>query len=236
VVKETGAGQVGLAIAVTAKDKVYQAVKGDKRAIMDVNEFGAELAVDIALTGGFSTLGKGKTAAKVTKEATEEIVEQAAKRAQSSTLRARVLANLEESAAARAASNFPKVERTNQQLLDVTARASRITDRLIAQGSTHWARVYSNPALGGVRVANIAAKKPNLVRSIIRGNIMDDVAKQLASKLDTPFLRITPRGARGPDFLVRFLDTSWDVTTPGSWPRHLTRYANDPFDLRPLLY
>ncbi len=144
--------------------------------------------------------------------------------------------NLEESAAARAASNFPNVERINQQLLDVTARASRITDRLIAQGSTHWARVYNNPALGGARVANIAAKKPNLFRSIIRGNIMDDVAKQLAAKSDIPFLRITPRGARGPDFRINFLETSWDVTTPGSWLRHVSRYANDPFDLRPLLY
>jgi RHS repeat-associated protein len=254
VVKETGGMNTAMGIAKSGGDKFFQALKGDPRANAEINALGAEIAAGILTGGGLAAASKG-TATQVTKNLVEETLESAGKQAarnvddigegvlhqtasrfSSGGPRARVVARLEESAAARAASNFPKTASINKQLLDVTARASRITDRIIAQGSTYWARVHSNPALGGVRIANIAAKKPNLVRSIIRGNIMDDVAKRLASKAEIPFLRVTPRGARGPDFLIRFLDKAWDVTTPKSWPRHVKRYADEPYDLMPLLY
>lgn len=65
---------------------------------------------------------------------------------------------------------------------------------------------------------------------------MDDVSKQLAEKANLPFLRSTPRGARGADFVNDFLGSAWDVTTPGSWQRHVTRYADDYELLIPLFY
>ena len=151
-------------------------------------------------------------------------------------IRERVLANIARSQAAASASRFPTTAATNAQLEAITARATRITDRLIQNQSTYWARVYHNPALRGQRFAAAFNRNPAWARSLIRGSIMDDVAKHLAAKADLPFLQITRRGMRGPDFTSQFLGKAWDVTTPGSWPRHLVRYADDPYDLLPLLY
>lgn len=151
-------------------------------------------------------------------------------------IRARVEANIARSQAARSASRFPTTVATNAQLEVITTRAARITDRLIQNQSTYWARVYHNPALRGQRFAAAFNKNPAWARSLIRGNIMDDVAKQMTASANMPFLQITRRGVRGPDFTNQFLGKAWDVTTPGSWARHLIRYANDPYDLLPLLY
>lgn len=151
-------------------------------------------------------------------------------------LRARIEANIAASQEARAASRFPRTATMNSQLESITARASRITDRLVSNQSTYWARVYHNPALRGQKFAAAFAKNPAWGRSLIRGNIMDDVVKQLVAKEGLPFLRITRRGVRGPDFTNVFLGKAWDVTTPGSWSSHLVRYASDPYELLPLFY
>ncbi|HEX8170970.1 MAG TPA: Ig-like domain-containing protein [Thermoanaerobaculia bacterium] len=149
----------------------------------------------------------------------------------------RVLANIAESAEARAASNFPTTAAAADELTGITNRAAKITDRLIKNNSTYWARVYNNPALRGQRFARAFARNPNFARSLIRGNIMDDVVKQLAQKSGKlPFMRITPRGARGADFINLFLNSAWDVTTAGSWARHVSRYAKEMYRLYPLIY
>lgn len=148
----------------------------------------------------------------------------------------RVLGSLARNEAVRMASRFPTVASQNARLLDVTARAARITDRIIANRSTYWAQVYHNPGLRSLRFARAFNRRPHVARAIIRGNIMDDVAKQLAVNEDLPFLRYTPRGAYGPDFVNQFLNTAWDVTTHNSWPRHVSRYAAEPYQLLPLIY
>jgi RHS repeat-associated protein len=109
-------------------------------------------------------------------------------------LRERILANIAESQAARAASSFPSTAAQNASLLDITARASRITDRIIANRSTYWAQVYHNPALRGAKFAAAFAKRPTTAQALIRGNIMDDVVKQLAAKADLPFLKKHAKG------------------------------------------
>ena len=126
--------------------------------------------------------------------------------------------------------------RMTDELLDITERASKITDRLIDQGTTYWARVYRNPALRGRKFQAAFNKNPAAGRAVIRGNIMDDVVKDLAEKAGLPFLRSTPRGARGADFYSRFLDAAWDVTTPGSWASHFRKYAEEQASLLPLFY
>jgi RHS repeat-associated protein len=152
--------------------------------------------------------------------------------------RERVLANIAESAAARRASRFPSVAAQNEILTDISQRAQRIADRYIRMDRGRWARVYNNPALGGTRILALFNRNPNLVRSIIRGNLVDDAAKRLAMRNADrlPFLQITPRGRRGPDFINRFLETAWDVTTQGSWQRHVDKYQDEFGDLLPLIY
>ena len=148
----------------------------------------------------------------------------------------RIVSNIAKSAAARGASNFPTTSAATEELTDITGRAAAITDRLIQNNSTYWARVHNNPALRGKDFADAFAANPNFARSLIRGNIMDDVAKQLAQKTNLPFMRATPRGARGADFINLFLNSAWDVTTAGSWARHVSRYAAEAYRLYPLIY
>jgi RHS repeat-associated protein len=124
----------------------------------------------------------------------------------------------------------------NAALTDIKDRAEKITDRIIRNGSSKWAQIYNNPSIRGPEFAALFNRNPKFVRSLIRGNIMDDVSKGLAENAKLPFLEITPRGRRGPDFINHFLGVAWDVTTQGSWQKHVDKYGKEFGDLLPLIY
>jgi RHS repeat-associated protein len=234
VVKETGFGQVGLAVAVTAGDKLYQAAKGDKRALAEVNAFATEIAVDIFATGGLAAASKGKTALKVTKEATEEIVEQTAKRGGG------VARSVLEGAAGRH-------EAWAKSITTINETAERLGQRALRSSGGDWRKAEKlfRSYLGGVERrlrktgSSLAVewqpaaipgrgRVPAFRNLVDRSGLRRIFATKGSRRLDAGIVDLTSKGP------LHQLVSGFDITLDASKPS-IVRYYQEAFGEIPIL-
>jgi len=125
-------------------------------------------------------------------------------------VRDRVLANIADSQAARASSDFRYWSQT-VELRSLTTEAAQQVDALgmAAFSPRQQAAILRYPRL----------------QSAYRGSAVDSLVRQSASQ-DNFLRQLTGSPNRGPDFLDPYASgVWWDITTPAQWPAHVSKYG-----------
>lgn len=126
-----------------------------------------------------------------------------------SGIRKRVLANISESARARASSGFRQWSQTTE-LRALTSEAAAEVDSL-------------GMATFTARQQRAIISHPNL-QAAFRGSAIDRRVR--AAVQNDPFLRqLQGSPNRGADFIDPYSESWWDMTTPAQWPKHIQQYG-----------
>jgi hypothetical protein len=219
VVKEAGAGNVVLQIAKSGKNKFYDAVKGDSRAIAEINAAVIEVGADFVIgSKGLGAASKSTTALKITKEVAGETFEAAGKQivkssdeiGQSILSRVRRLAT-DESGFARTDLLVPeKAAETAEQVGKALGKTKSISERALIKAK-EAIRIFPEKKGGGGKLQPYSALTGQFVKK----------ARTLKFKLQNlkSSILVGPRtklGQAGRVFADGFLDVPLSGLSPNA--------------------